>query len=155
MTLGTAAAVVGAFAAAVIAWGAFISAGSARHGPRWARRRLAASRLLPWALGVGAAAFILLTRPWWVGAVIAYMAVVVGWLRRWALRSVDQALAEYGEPPASQPVPARTVGMLGVAAGVIAVLSLVQIIAGGWVGALGLAAAASLAGAAVQMRRRA
>lgn len=156
MTLGQGAVsvVLGGFAVGVIAWGAYISAGSARNGPSWAHRRLAVTRWLPWTIGLAGAALLVLVRPWWLGAVVAYMGVVAGWLRYRAFRTVDQVLVEYGEPPATPALSPRTPGILLAAAAVIGVLAVIDITVRGWIGLFGLGVAAVVGWAALRMRPR-
>lgn len=155
LDVGTATAGVGAVALAVAGWGGWISIGSLRSGPGWARSRLSTWRPMPWVLaGLGAVA-IALVRPVWVGLALVYIGVVTGWLLWIVRRNLDRVHAAYGEfDDVGVPFDGtRLGGWIMVTAVVLGAVAIWDVTERGWIGLFGLALAVGLGSVGIYLRR--
>lgn len=89
--------VIAVVVAAVIAWGAWFSSRSARHGPGWALMQLERWRPMAWSLaGLGVVSAVAVD-PIWLGVAILYVGAVTGWLTRTVRRRLEEFRNTYGE----------------------------------------------------------
>jgi len=151
---GPASGLVGLVAVLVVAWGAWLSAGSSRRGPAWAETFLTSWRWMPWSLAALAVALAVLVSPIWAGVAVLYIAGVTGWLMGAVRRNLCRVKAAYGEfdpPPAGGSGRMSTYLLVGAA--VLAVLAAWDTSVRGWAGAFGLVLALCLGGVGLVLRR--